>query len=116
MIDDILDISADEDLLGKPAGTDLRQKTPSLVNILWQKIEPEKALKFFTKENINEEEIKSTIYYLQDSKIIEQARIEAKDYAGRATNALLSIDKNKIDTQVRDQLFSLLDYTLERCL
>jgi octaprenyl-diphosphate synthase len=35
MIDDILDITANEDLLGKPAGTDLRQRTPSLVNVMW---------------------------------------------------------------------------------
>lgn len=115
MIDDILDISADEDLLGKPAGTDLRQKTPSLINILWQRIEPEDAKTFFSQTN-TEEHVRDTINYLKSSPVLDQARILAKDYAGRATNALLSIDKNKIDFQVRDQLFSLLDYTLERCL
>lgn len=116
MIDDILDISADEDLLGKPAGTDLKQKTPSLVNILWQELEPKKANAFFSKEDCSENELREMIAYLQKSKVLEQAKIHAKDYAGRATNALLAIDKNKIDSKVRDQLFSLLDYTLERCL
>lgn len=115
MIDDILDITADEDLLGKPAGTDIRQKTPSLVNLLWLKEEPEVAKKFFMKDS-SEDEIKETLIYLSHSPIIEKARLEAKDYAGRATNALLALDENMIDTKVRSQLFSLLDYTLERCL
>lgn len=116
MIDDILDISADENLLGKPAGTDLRQKTPSLVNIIWQNKEPEKATAFFNKEMHSEEEIKDTIGYLIQSNILEECRMHAKDYAGRATNALLSLESSQIDTKVRDQLFSLLEYTLERCL
>jgi geranylgeranyl pyrophosphate synthase len=116
MIDDILDVSADEDLLGKPAGTDLRQRTPSLVNILWQELDPVKANEFFSKPSQTEEEIKETLKYLMQSKVLEQARIHAKDFAGRATNALLALDETEINTQVRDQLFSLLDYTLERCL
>jgi octaprenyl-diphosphate synthase len=116
MIDDILDISADENLLGKPAGTDLRQKTPSLVNIIWQKNEPEKSRAFFEKDQHTDEDIKNTIHYLMSSNVIEECRMHAKDFAGRATNALLSLDKSSIDTKVRDQLFSLLEYTLERCL
>lgn len=115
MIDDILDITADEDLLGKPAGTDLRQKTPTLVNLLWLEEEPDKAKKFFNSEQ-SEEEIKNTLSYLSRSTVINKARLIAKDYAGRATNALLSIPEENIDIKVRSQLFSLLDYTLERCL
>lgn len=115
MIDDILDITADEDLLGKPAGTDLRQKTPTLVNLIWLEEEPEKAANFFSRES-SEDEIKETLAYLSRSSVINKARLKAKDYAGRATNALLSIPENSIDTKVRSQLFSLLDYTLERCL
>ena len=116
MIDDILDVSADEDLLGKPAGTDIRQKTPSLVNIIWQELEPTRAAEFFSKSTHSEDEIKETLNYLINSKVLEKARIHAKDYAGRATNALLALDEKVINVQVRDQLFSLLDYTLERCL
>jgi geranylgeranyl pyrophosphate synthase len=115
MIDDILDITADEDLLGKPAGTDLRQKTPTLVNLLWLQEEPETAKDFFSRET-SEEEIREKLAYLSRSPVIEKARLQAKDYAGRATNALLSIPEESIDTKVRSQLFSLLDYTLERCL
>jgi geranylgeranyl pyrophosphate synthase len=115
MIDDILDITADEDLLGKPAGTDIRQRTPSLVNLIWLEEEPEKAYDFFSKTQ-SEESIKSTLAYLSHSKVIEKARLHAKDYAGRATNALIALDEDNIDIKVREQLFSLLDYTLERCL
>ncbi len=115
MIDDILDITADEDLLGKPAGTDIRQKTPSLVNILWFEEDPVAAKKFFSKDN-TEEEVKEALVFLSRSKIIEKARLHAKDYAGRATNALISLDESSVDLKVRAQLFSLLEYTLERCL
>lgn len=116
MIDDILDISADETLLGKPSGTDLRQKTPSLVNIVWLQKDPKAAKDFFQKENHTEDEIKNTIEFLKKSSILEECRIHAKDFAGRATNALLCLKESSINTKVRDQLFSLLDYTLERCL
>ncbi len=115
MIDDILDITADEDLLGKPAGTDLRQKTPTLVNLIWIEEEPEKAKDFFRRDS-SEKEIKDTLIYISRSPVIDKARLLAKDYAGRATNALLSIPEESINTKVRAQLFSLLDYTLERCL
>ncbi|HMO16490.1 MAG TPA: polyprenyl synthetase family protein [Oligoflexia bacterium] len=115
MIDDILDITADEDLLGKPAGTDIRQKTPSLVNLIWLQEEPKMASDFFSREQ-SEEEIKKVLAYLSRSPVIEKARLQAKDFAGRATNALLSLEDGSLDVKVRSQLFSLLDYTLERCL
>jgi octaprenyl-diphosphate synthase len=34
ILDDILDVTSDADLLGKPSGTDIRERKPSIVNIL----------------------------------------------------------------------------------
>lgn len=116
MVDDILDVTADEDLLGKPAGTDLRQKTPSLVNILWLAAGDDEARSFFSMETISAELSKEMAAKLRDSVIVEQCRERAKEYAARAEAELSAIRKDVVNTDVCDQLSAIVEYTLERCL
>jgi geranylgeranyl pyrophosphate synthase len=116
MVDDILDVTADESLLGKPAGTDLKQKTPSLVNILWLQSGDSEAKSFFAQTEISPEKSKETAKYLKDSPIIEDCRILAKDYADKASSQLEGLDQASIDTKTKDQLLSIVNYTLQRCL
>lgn len=116
MIDDILDITADENLLGKPSGTDLRQRTPSLVNILWLASSDPKAQDFFAGSPPTEEEAIASIQALKESSVIEEARSFAQQYAERAKSHLSALSAQRIDEGVRADLFTLLDYTLERCL
>ena len=115
MVDDVLDVVADEDLLGKPAGADLRQKTPSLVNILWLDSGDNKAVEFFSKPEITELQAKSALKFLSLSEFVSQAREIASEYADRACQALDLIPDEMTDPQVRTQLRGLLTYTLERC-
>lgn len=116
MIDDILDITADEDLLGKPAGTDLKQKTPSLINILWLQSGDKKAQDFFANENPSIEDAKEIVSYLKNSKVVEEARNTAKNYANTACSYLDNIEQNSLDQASKEQLLSIVQYTLERCL
>lgn len=115
VIDDILDVTADESLLGKPAGTDLKQQTPSIINILWLEQEPKKAREFFNLENPTIEQAKEAINSLPP-QVIENARQLARTYAEKAKHALLAIDENSIDLDTRTQLITLVDYMLQRCL
>jgi len=116
MIDDILDITADENLLGKPSGTDLRQRTPSLVNILWLESKDPTAHTFFAGPPPTEAEAQSALALLKSSEIIEQARNKAREYAAKAKNELRSLNPKRVSLSVRNDLCTLLDYTLERCL
>lgn len=115
VIDDILDITAEEDLLGKPAGTDLRQKTPSLLNILWLQSEDPHARAFFEKEAPTLEESKLAATQLKNSPLIHYAQTFALNYANKA-NAELTQIQGELNGAAKNQLFALVEYTLERAL
>ncbi|MBL7663166.1 polyprenyl synthetase family protein [bacterium] len=112
MVDDILDVTSSADLLGKPSGTDLKQKTPSLVNVLWLKSGETKARDFFAQDEITEEQRIAVVTYLRDSEIIEKAKSIAQEYAGKALEALSDI--NSGNQKVRLLLENLLNFTLNR--
>lgn len=116
MVDDILDVTADEDLLGKPSGTDLKQKTPSLINILWLKSGDDEARKFFSLASPGAEESKAAARRLKDSSIVAEARRLAQDFASRALRELEPFNEKRVDSETRGHLSGLLQYTLERCL
>lgn len=115
MVDDILDVYADEDLLGKPAGTDLRQKTPSLVNVLWLQSGDTKATEFFREPKPTLEMCQSTVEYLRDSEILAQARVLAREFALKASSILMDVREPELDLSTREHLFAIVEYTLERC-
>lgn len=116
MVDDILDITADEDLLGKPAGTDLKQKTPSLVNILWLESGDPNAREFFQKPSPTIEEAKQAVAQILKTNTIAESRKRAVHFANKANSALHTLSIDAIDAKARDQLTAIIEYTLERCL
>ena len=116
MVDDILDITADEDLLGKPVGTDLRQKTPSLINVLWFSSGDAAAREFFSLEQPQVEDCEKAVERILKTEVITQSREIAKEYAERSIKELELIDESVIDVQIKQQLIALVNYTLYRCL
>lgn len=116
MADDILDVQADEDLLGKPSGTDLKQKTPSLINILWLSRDPYKAESFFAEKEPTKEQCGEVLNYLKDSVIVEEAQELANEYAKKAVASLLGIRSSRINLETREKLHALVQYSVERCL
>lgn len=115
MIDDVLDIVSTEEQLGKPVGTDLRQKTPSLVNVIWKQSGDPFAVQFFNSPEISEEQCKRAVAHLKENPIIEQARSIATEYAEKALAELLALPESEIDLKVQKQLAAILTYSLERC-
>lgn len=115
MIDDILDIVSDSDLLGKPAGADLRQKTPSLVNILWLSSGDPLATEFFAKDS-TEDELKAAMAHIKSTDVLAESRKIAAEYAAKARGHLENISDKELDLESRDNLFALVNYTLTRCL
>lgn len=116
MIDDILDITANEDLLGKPSGTDLRQHAPSLVNVLWLLSGDQAAKDFFSSFPPSLSQVQNAASYLKTSPILTQAQALAKQYANKANAALSRLPSESINQETRNQLFAIVEYTLERCL
>jgi octaprenyl-diphosphate synthase len=116
MIDDVLDVVADETLLGKPSGTDLKQQTPSLVNVLWLESGDERAREFFSETHPSPELVRAALAHLRSSAVIHEARGYASGYAGQAKAALNRLSKERTEARIRRHLEGLLDYTLVRCL
>jgi octaprenyl-diphosphate synthase len=116
MIDDILDVTADEDLLGKPAGTDLRQRTPSLVNVMWLASGDRQATEFFGNTSPGTQACRDAVAYLKSSMIIAQCRAFAQERAEKAKESLVAANGRDIDETARAQLLSIVDYTIERGL
>jgi geranylgeranyl pyrophosphate synthase len=116
IVDDILDVTADEDLLGKPSGTDLKQRTPSLVNMLWLRSGDPEAQNFFSKPEPSTEDCRAALARLQNSKIIEESRQMARQAAAEARFHLSSLSEGSFESDIRDKLLALIEYTLERCL
>lgn len=116
MVDDILDVVSTDDLLGKPAGTDLRQRTPSLVNVLWLAQDRERARRFFGAPEMTPELVEDARQQILASPVIGEARTIARERTARARAQLDAIAPSKKNEQVERHLLALLEYTLRRCL
>jgi len=101
MIDDILDVTSTEKELGKKTGIDLKQKTPSLVNVLWLQSGDQKAVEFFSDSfNPTEKDSEEAVKYLKNSEVIVRAKEIALSYANQAKEMVDDFDKGDIKTIV----------------
>lgn len=116
ILDDILDVSGEEASTGKVIGSDLREKKPSIVNVLWLDSgakESDWLLK--PPSSADEEFIPTSLEILRDSQVVQQARDLAIQYSNKAKSALQSglkgIDSSNRGSQL---LFSLCEYIVSR--
>jgi len=114
MVDDILDIAADRSMLGKPGGVDLRQKVPTLVNVLWSQLEPEKASEFFKRNSYSDSDIEQTKEHLLKSSVIQASMEKVNEQHRLAIELLDDLGSPEIDQDVKSKLEELLDYTMNR--
>lgn len=117
IIDDILDVTADEKTLGKIQGGDIREQKPSIVNVLWLESGSNLAKDLLT-QNIQIEitQIQAAITEITNSSVLEKAKKLAQEYVISAENSLLEVVKNKtkIDGNCLEMLQSLVQYALKR--
>ena len=113
IIDDILDITAEERNFGKSIGSDLKQKTPSIINILWLESGDNKAKEFFNLEKPTAEDVNSAIQYLRISPFVTEAKKIAEEYANKAKAELNKLT-GAVDAQIMQHFIKLLNKTLER--
>jgi octaprenyl-diphosphate synthase len=116
ILDDILDVVASEDLLGKKSGIDIREKKPSLVNVLWLASGDPLARTLAQPEPISDEFVERAVASLRTSPVVEEARRIALGYTSEALAALKFIEEQcpQSDRPTLEHLRTLIDYTLER--
>ncbi|MGI6066489.1 MAG: polyprenyl synthetase family protein [Bacillota bacterium] len=88
--DDILDMTADEKVLGKPVGGDLRQGIITLPVIYALECSPrrERLRELVTKQVKSEEEVWETICLIKESGAIERSFAVAQKYLAKARQEL----------------------------
>lgn len=120
ILDDVLDVTADENLLGKRSGVDIVERKPSLVNVLWLESGSHLAKEVLLGEDeLSEAKRSESLKVLRDSEnaAVKQAKSTAIDYALRSKRELegaLSLMKGEPLEEPLAQLQYLINFTVER--
>jgi geranylgeranyl pyrophosphate synthase len=89
ILDDIMDVTSEQDLMGKRTGVDLRERKPTIVNVLWLQTNSPLAQRLKTPASGEDEEfVSNALQELRISPVISQARTIALEHAKRAESAL----------------------------
>jgi geranylgeranyl pyrophosphate synthase len=112
IVDDILDFVGDEEEMGKPIGSDLRQGTVTLPLLLYYESHPTNDLlrAVFEEQDRREEKIHTLVEMVRGSAAIESARQEAMRFTMGAKEAIRDLAPN----QYKQVMLDLADFLLER--
>ncbi len=111
VVDDVLDFVADEERLGKPVGSDLRQGLLTLPMLLFLEMEPNHPLaKRVTAPPIPSSIVTAAVQAVAASPAIDQALDVARDYSEQAVAAL----DNLPPSPYRVALSDLAEFTVRR--
>jgi len=110
VVDDILDFTGDEEEMGKPVGSDLIQGTLTLPSFLLMERSPNGNPVEAYFEAPSPEKLEAAVQTIRDSGAVEESSQMAKDFCGRAIDALSALP----DTADRETLAELARYVLDR--
>jgi geranylgeranyl pyrophosphate synthase len=112
IVDDILDFVGDEEEMGKPIGSDLRQGTVTLPLMLYLDDEPDHDLlrSIFEDRDGREEKIRTLVDRVRNSTAIGSAREEASRFTQRSKEVIQDLLAN----EYRQVMLDLADYLQER--
>jgi geranylgeranyl diphosphate synthase type I len=114
IIDDILALTADETVLKKPVGNDIREGKLTLLVVYalekTSKSQKEKILKTLGNRNADPEDIRETVEIIESLGAIDYAKKLAGKYIRKAKRALSHFP----DSQNREDLMNLSDFISAR--
>jgi len=111
IMDDVLDFTGDEARLGKPAGSDLRQRLVTLPTLLYlEQTDSDVVVRTVLSGRGDEEHVQAAIEAVCGSGAIEDALAMAQAHIGQAQQALSQLP----DNVPRRTLHSLAQYVVER--
>jgi geranylgeranyl pyrophosphate synthase len=111
IVDDVLDFVADQKMLGKTVGSDLRQGLITLPLLFYLDAEPDQpVVRQALQGHLSEEVVNEAVQAVAGSPAIEQALGVAQQHAEQAKEALNGIS----DSSYRTALLNLADFTVRR--
>ncbi len=109
IVDDVLDVTADEEQLGKPVGLDVREGNPSLPIVLAIADDAEMA-ELFAKPDLSEGEVSAILGRLRRSKVIDEGQRLAVEHSRHAHDALSRLP----ESPYRESLHALIEQLITR--
>lgn len=118
IIDDVLDVTSTEAVLGKQPGLDIIERKPSIVNVLWLASGEPEAKRLLEAPVAGGEDsyAASSLERLASSPHIAAAKELARSYGDKAREALnqgLNDQKTRSE-ECAEALYSVIDFALER--
>lgn len=112
IVDDILDFTGDETVMGKPVGSDLLEGTVTLPALLLIEQQPrDNAVKrFFAARRGREERLAEALAAVHESGVLDTSLEMARDYVRRAEAAIAPFQQS----DARRALIEIGDYVLTR--
>ncbi len=111
IVDDVLDFVADEEILGKPVGSDLRQGLVTLPVLLFLEAEPDHpAIHQALQESLSNGAVQEAVQAVVGSPAIEQTLDVARKHVDQAKETLNRFPHN----HYRAALLDLVDFTIDR--
>jgi geranylgeranyl pyrophosphate synthase len=112
IVDDILDFTGDEALMGKPVGSDLLEGTVTLPGLLFLERYPRDnpIKKFFTARRDRLVRLQEALDAINASDVIPASMDIARDYVRRANEAIAHLP----ESETKRCLLDLSEYVLER--
>jgi octaprenyl-diphosphate synthase len=118
IIDDILDVTSTEEVLGKQPGLDIIERKPSVVNVLWLASGEAEAERLCEAPIPGQEHdfASTSLAYLTSSKYVAAAKELANSYGAKARSSLLSGLENHPNCapEAAQALHTVIDFALER--
>ncbi len=117
LVDDYLDYTADEERLGKPTGTDLREGNITLpLILLYENCNSEQRSRighFVENGEVNPQDIKELTELMAEQNVFQRVEARAVDYIKRAKSELAVFDSG---SPYLDGLHAVADFVIERDL
>ncbi len=113
VVDDILDFTGDEELMGKPVGSDLLQGTLTLPSLLLMERNPKDnpiPKLFAASPNRRPQHLAAALAMVRESGVIEESYDVARDFARQAREALAPLPGD----DAKETLEDLTTYVLVR--
>lgn len=117
ILDDILDVTADENLLGKKSGMDLVERKPSIINVLWVESGSILSKRLLTPTTEDESAfVAAALLELRGGPVVEKATQLAREAAGKSKALLNESTKllTAVDLNALNGLRSIIDLTISR--
>lgn len=112
IVDDLLDFDGDEETLGKPVGSDLRQGNITLPVIYYLEEHPANSLgeRIISDQELTDDEVQAVVSAVRRSSALDRSLADAVRYAKEAQQALkvLPVQEN------REIMHALADYAVLR--